>query len=144
MVFLDLKLWQIASISAILLLAAYGIAVKQFFLSKYDWRAFIPLIAIAALALSVYYFYSGAQNEVGRESYAFAIVLGAIFALSTLASFIAIQNGPVSVVVPIFSLNLVFVVIGGVLLFQEQVNPYKIAGILLGLVSIILLTIEAK
>ena len=134
--------WQLAAFSAMLMLAAYGIAAKQFFNKEHDWRAFIPLVLIAALMLTAYFFYSGAHTSVGSDSYAFALLLGAIFALSTVFSFVAIKEGPVSVVVPIFSMNLVLVAIAGALLFGEKMSAYKVAGIALGLVSIFLLAVD--
>lgn len=136
--------WQLAALCAIVFLAAYGIAAKQFFNEKHDWRAFIPLILVAGLVLTAYYLYSGAYRTVGTGSYAFALGLGAIFAVSSLLSLIAIKDGPISIVVPLLSLNLVLVVIAGILLFKEQLTAYKIAGIVLGLASIILLTIENR
>lgn len=137
-------MWQIAAVAAMVLLAAYGIAVKQFFNDKHDWRAFIPLLLLAAVVLTAYYIYSGAQAEVKPDSYVFAAGLGVIFCLSTIASFIAIKDGQVGIVVPIFSLNLVIVAVAGMALFREPLTQYKIAGIILGLLSIILLTIESK
>ncbi len=139
-----METWQIAALAAVFFLAAYAIAVKYFFNSKYDWRAFIPLLLVTALALSAYFIYSGAQAQVKADSYTFAIVLGIIFCLSTVASFIAMKDGPVSVVVPIFSMNLILVAVGGAILFGEQITGYKLAGIFLGLISLVLLTIETK
>ena len=125
-------------------LAAYAIAVKQFFNLKYDWRAFIPLSFVVALVLLIYFFYSGAHSEAKADSYFFAAMLGLIFCISTIASFAAMKDGPIGVVVPIFSLNLVLVAIAGVIIFRESITVYKLAGILLGVISIFLLTIEAK
>ncbi len=136
--------WQLASFGAMIFLAAYAIAAKQFFNSNHDWRAFIPLILLAGVALTVYYLYTGAHSSIGTDSYLFALGLGVIFAFSSLFSFIAIKNGPVSVVVPLFSLNLIIVVIAGFLLLGEKMTTYKIAGVILGLVSIFLLSFESS
>ncbi|MFH1448782.1 MAG: DMT family transporter [Candidatus Micrarchaeota archaeon] len=136
--------WQLAAIGALIFLAAYGIAVKGFFNANHDWRAFIPMVFFAGIVLGAYYLYSSAYSEVSNEAYVFALGLGVIFALSTVFSFIAMKGGPISVVVPLFSLNLVLVVIAGALLYREEMTAYKIAGVVLGLISIILLTIEKK
>jgi drug/metabolite transporter (DMT)-like permease len=137
-----LETWQIAALVAMVLLAVYSLAVKQFFNDKQDWRAFIPLAALASFALLAYYIYTGAHSSISGQSYLFALVIGVIFILSTIATFLAIAEGPASVVVPIFSLNLVIVVIASTFLFGEQMTIYKIGGVLLGLFSILLLTLE--
>ena len=139
-----METWQIAALVAIVLLAAYGITVKQFFLSRYDWRAFIPLIFAISIPLMAYYFYSGAQSTIQGREYVFALWLGAIFCLSSLAFFIALKGGQASIVMPLTSLNIVLIVIASVILFQEPMTKYKIVGIAFGLLSIILLSIEAK
>jgi drug/metabolite transporter (DMT)-like permease len=139
-----LEAWQISALGALFFLAAYALAVKHFFNSNYDWRAFIPFIAVASIVLIAYFAYSGAYFEVKPDSYAFAAFLSVIFVLSSAASFIAMREGPIGTVVPIFSLNLVLVAVGGALFFGEQMTLYKLAGILAGLASIFLLTFEGK
>ncbi|MFH1471161.1 MAG: EamA family transporter [Candidatus Micrarchaeota archaeon] len=136
--------WQIAALAAMILLAAYALVVKKFFNDNNDWRAFIPLLLFSALALSAYFIYSGAYAEVKSESYVAALLLGVVFCLSTVASFIAMKEGDIGVAVPIFSLNLVLVAIGGAVFFKESMSIYKLAGIALGLTSILLLTFEPK
>jgi bacterial/archaeal transporter family protein len=136
--------WQISALAAMVLLAAYGIATKKFFGEKQDWRAFIPLLLIVAIVLAAYYLYSGAHSEIPSETYILASIIGVIFCLSTLATVLAIQDGPVSVVIPIFSLNMVLVAIVGIVYLKEPHNIYKIVGIVLAFISIILLTIEGK
>ena len=139
-----MQAWQISALAAMVLFAFYGIATKKFFGEKQDWRAFIPIIFLAAIVLAAYYLYSGARSEVPASSYILAAVIGAIFCFSTLATIYALQDGPVSVVIPIFSMNMVLVVLIGIVFLKEPYNIYKLAGIVLGAVSIILLTIEAK
>ncbi|MFH0817386.1 MAG: EamA family transporter [Candidatus Micrarchaeota archaeon] len=139
-----METWQLAALVAMVFLAAYALVVKKFFIENYDWRAFIPLILAVAIVASAYFIYTGAYNEVKQDSYVFAIALGVIFCASTAATFIAMKEGQLGVVVPIFSLNLVLVVIGGAVFFKEPMTSYKLAGALLGLASIFLLTFEPK
>jgi drug/metabolite transporter (DMT)-like permease len=53
----------------------------------------------------------------------------AIYGLGSVVMIVALRHGELSVLYPLISLNYVWVAILSVMLFQESVNPLKIAGI---------------
>jgi drug/metabolite transporter (DMT)-like permease len=53
----------------------------------------------------------------------------AVYGIGAMVMIVALQHGELSVLYPLISLNYVWVAIIAVLLFNESMNPWKIAGI---------------
>jgi len=53
----------------------------------------------------------------------------AVYGIGAMLMIVALQHGELSVLYPLISLNYVWVAIVAVLLFNESMNPAKIAGI---------------
>ena len=68
-------------------------------------------------------------------------ILGGITAgVATILFFLALEQSTLSKVVPVVSLNLIVAVLLGVLLLKDELNFRIIAGIILAMASIYLLT----
>ena len=52
-----------------------------------------------------------------------------VYGVGSMVMIVALKHGELSVLYPLISLNYVWVAILSVLLFQESMNPLKIAGI---------------
>jgi len=70
----------------------------------------------------------------------YAILIGIPMAIAILTLYLAIAKGPVSVVMPIYGLNAMVTVILGIIVLHEPVTVPKVAGLVLAVVAIILLS----
>jgi transporter family protein len=69
--------------------------------------------------------------------YTFLIVV--LIAIAVLTLYMAIQRGPVSVVMPIYGLNAMITALLGILFLHEAVSVEKVLGLVLALAAIVLL-----
>ncbi len=69
--------------------------------------------------------------------YTFLIVV--FLAIGVLTLYIAIQRGPVSVVMPIYGLNAMITAVLGILFLHEAVSAEKVLGLALAMAAIVLL-----
>jgi transporter family protein len=69
----------------------------------------------------------------------FTLLVSLLLAIGIITLYMAIQRGPVSVVIPIFSLNAVITATLGILILEEAVTVEKILGLVLATAAIILL-----
>ena len=132
--------YRIAALGAMLSLGVYGVAVKWFFNQGGDWRQFIPVAAIAALILTAYFATSMGELKAGWGLWPQIALIAALFGISTLFSVLALQNGPISIVMPIMAMNILVAFVAGAIFFKEPATLTKAAGLALGLASIYLLT----
>ncbi|MEW6328983.1 MAG: EamA family transporter [Candidatus Micrarchaeota archaeon] len=130
--------WLHAALGAMVVLGVYNVVVKRFLTSE-DWRVLLPLITIVALALTVYFVMNYKEVRFTGVSWPYALALGVVFGAAIVLSFIAIRDGPLSVVIPIISMSTAVTVVVGILFLGEHLSVARGAGIVLGLVSIYLL-----
>lgn len=130
--------WMHAAIGAMIVLGVYNVVIKKFVTSE-DWRVLLPLVGVVGLLLAVYFAMSYREVKFTGMSIPYALALGTLFAISTVLTYVALKDGPISVVITILSISVVFAVLTGVLLFGEQITLARGAGIALGLASIYLL-----
>ncbi|MCX6777759.1 MAG: DMT family transporter [Candidatus Micrarchaeota archaeon] len=132
--------YRIAAFGAMLSLGIYGVAVKWFFTQGGDWRQFIPVAAITALLLTVYFASSMGEIRAGWGLWPQIALVAVLFGLSTFFSILALSDGPIGVVMPIMAMNIIVAFVAGVLFFNEPATPAKFVGAALGLVSVYLLS----
>ena len=87
------------------------------------------------------YIYATETNFVPEQKmylvYTFLIVV--FLAIGVLTLYIAIQRGPISVVMPIYGLNAMITAILGILFLHEAVSAEKVLGLGLAMAAIVLL-----
>jgi transporter family protein len=69
--------------------------------------------------------------------YTFLIVV--LMAIAVLTLYMAIQRGPISVVMPIYGLNAMITALLGILFLHEAVSVEKVLGLVLAIAAIVLL-----
>ncbi len=69
-----------------------------------------------------------------------AILIAIPMAIAILTLYLAIARGPVSVVMPIYGLNAMVTAVLGILILHEPVTVPKVAGLVLAVVAIVLLS----
>ncbi|MFC1914599.1 EamA family transporter [Chloroflexota bacterium] len=70
----------------------------------------------------------------------YTCLISLLLAIGIITLYMAIQRGPVSIVIPIYSLNAIITAILGILILEETVTVEKILGLVLAIAAIILLT----
>ena len=70
----------------------------------------------------------------------YAILISPLMAIGLITLYMAIQRGPISVVIPIYSLSAVITAILGISILEEVVTFEKVLGLFLAVVAIILLS----
>ena len=100
---------------------------------------FIAAQFLAQMILGAY-FISKNNFDVDYSSIKYGVAGGISAAVATILFFLALQQAPLSKVVPIVNMNVVVGVLLGVLLLKEVMNIKIAAGIILAVTSIYLLT----
>ena len=70
----------------------------------------------------------------------YAILIAIPMAIAVLTLYLAIERGPVSVVMPIYGLNAMVTVLLGIIVLHEPVTVPKIVGMVLAVIAIVLLS----
>ncbi len=70
----------------------------------------------------------------------YTILISPLMAIGLITLYMAIQRGPISVVIPIYSLSAVITAILGISILEEVVTFEKVLGLFLAVVAIILLS----
>jgi len=96
---------------------------------------FVPFI--------IYVYYSGELNYTIKGFFISAL-MGILLGLGTIFFFYAFKYGaPLSVAMPVYGIgSLIIGVLAGVFIFHETISPTILAGLVLGAVSIVLLTVK--
>ncbi len=133
--------WVIYAIACVFL---YG--VMQFFikLSSSSNPVASSMIFIAvqftAQILLGMYFVSKSGFNISYDAVKYGIVGGIAAAIATILFFLAMQQAPLSKVVPVVNLSVVVAVLLGVVLLKDAISPRIAVGIILATISIYLLT----
>ncbi|QLJ52298.1 MAG: hypothetical protein Sv326_0123 [Candidatus Fermentimicrarchaeum limneticum] len=133
--------WRTAAIITMLALGVYNILV-QMFVKEVDWRVMIPIVFVVSLALLIYFFFSYPLfiDTVTPGSVLLAFSLAIIFVISTVFTYLSYkEGGPISAVVPIFSLSMFVSVLISVAFLKEEMNLITIAGMLFSFIGMVLL-----
>ncbi|MCE8429128.1 MAG: EamA family transporter, partial [Candidatus Methanoperedens sp.] len=86
------------------------------------------------------YFIQKSDLVFGSDTVKYGILGGIAAALATIFFFLAIQQSTLSKVVPIVNMNVVIAVLLGVVFLKDMMNLRIVAGIILAITSIYLLT----
>jgi transporter family protein len=99
---------------------------------------FAQLLIVVVLACYIYFSDTPFLPEGGK--YIVPTLLASLFlAAGILTLYMAIERGQVSVVMPVFSLNVVITAILAILILEETVTTEKISGLFLAILAIVLL-----
>ncbi len=137
-------LWLLFLILATLAWTSYDVFFK---LIGNEINYFLALFIISlgqlfiAIPFLIYAFYSGGLNSSVR-GYCISGLMGVLLAAGTIFFFYTIKLGaPLSVAMPVYGIgSLIVGALAGIFIFKEAVSPTVLAGMILGTVSIILLT----
>lgn len=134
--------WIVYAVSCIFL---YGI--MQFFIKLSSTGAnpiassmfFIAAQFVAQVVLGAF-FISKSDMNISFDNIKYGILGGIAAAAATILFFLALEQAPISKVVPITNLNVVVGVMLGVLILKDIMNIRIAVGIILAIISIYLLT----
>jgi transporter family protein len=91
--------------------------------------------------LVVYIYVTGTSFQIGEVIYlVYALLASLLLSVGIIALYVSIQKGPVSIVIPVFSLNAVVAAVLGILFLEEVVTIEKVIGIGLATAAIMLLS----
>ena len=100
---------------------------------------FVQLLIVPVLCFYIYF--TDTQLLPEQNIYlGYTFFISLLLAIGIITLYIAIQRGPVSIVIPIFSLNAIITAILGILILEEAVTVEKILGLVLSIAAIILIT----
>ncbi len=86
------------------------------------------------------YFISRSNFDVSYDNIKYGIAGGIAAAIATILYFLAIQQAPLSKVVPIVNMSVVVAVVLGITLLRDVINLRVAAGIIFAIMSIYLLS----
>ena len=100
---------------------------------------FIAAQFVAQILLGAY-LVSKTNFDISYESIKYGIAGGIAAAVATILYFLAIQQAPLSKVVPIVNMSVVVAVVLGITLLRDVINLRVAAGIIFAIMSIYLLS----
>jgi uncharacterized membrane protein len=98
-------------------------------------------LATAAVLTLLYWTFFVSKKEFSLQGAGFGLLSGAVYALALVLFVIAIKQGKVGVVSTINALSAGVAVILAVFLLSEKLTLVKIAGVVLGVIAAILLSL---
>ena len=103
----------------------------------------IRTVVVVLMAWGIVFLFhkQGGIAEISRKSWIFLILSGLATGASWLCYYYAIQNGEVSVVVPVDKLSIIVTVIFSYFVFKEKLSKKAFAGICLMVVGTLLMVL---
>lgn len=132
--------WRVASILSVIFLSIYYVLLKMFFSKGYDWRILIPVAFMAAFFALAYFI--TVQKTLHFDTG--AMLLGCLMLLAigigaALGTY-AVSVGPVGPVSAVLAFSVPLTVLLSFFLLHEGMSAMQVAGVVLGLVSIYLIS----
>ena len=100
---------------------------------------FVELLIVPVLFFYIYLTDTPFKPEQTNYLW-YSLLISLLLVIGIISLYMAIQKGPVSIVMPIYSLNTIITAILGILFLQETVTIEKIFGIIFAIAAIILLS----
>lgn len=128
------------------LITMVGLGIHYFLAKLISPHISSPVIALLGgaiffpLVFAYIYFTKTPIMPEQKVYIGYAILIGIPMAIAILTLYLAIAKGPVSVVMPIYGLNAMVTVILGIIVLHEPVTIPKVAGLVLAVVAIVLLS----
>ena len=134
--------WLVSSLIAMVCWGIWGLFMKL--ASKhYGWNQIFIVTSIVTViaSLTVFLFFKPNVN-VHSPGFSFALLAGLVGSVALVAFNYALEGGKSIIVVPISALYPIVTIILSFLVLHEEISLLKTIGIILGLVSILLVSID--
>ncbi len=143
MLLYSMPLWLIYSLTATLFYGLLNFLYKVAAERKYTNQAVI-LISASTVVLSamIAILLSGGDFSGLRAAFPYALVNGTLFAFGALSKFKALELAPASVVFPVNKSNILFVIIIGIIFFDESPTLIQWLGIGSSVLVLVLISSE--
>jgi len=102
--------------------------------------ALLSAVVVIPVVLAYIYFTGTPIVPQQKIYWVYAILISIPAAVAILALYMAIDRGPVSVVMPIYGLNGMMTAFLGVLILRESVTVERVVGLILAVAAIVLLS----
>ena len=128
------------------LITMVGLGIHYFLAKLISPHISSPVIALLGgaiffpLVFAYIYFTKTPIMPEQKVYVGYAILIGIPMAIAILTLYLAIAKGPVSVVMPIYGLNAMVTALLGIVILHEPVTIPKVAGLVLAVVAIVLLS----
>lgn len=132
--------WKLYTFLAVTAWTLWGVLAK-YSLNRMHWTRLEVLSGIAALVIMAVVAPSGFRIKPDWN-HALGFMTGITAVAGAIFFYIAVSNGPVSIVVPMSSLYVVGVFLVGVILFGEEWTLRKALGVVFAMVAMFLLASE--
>ena len=97
--------------------------------------------SVVALVLVAYIYFTGTPVIPGQKIYlVYALLISIPLAVAILTLYMAIDRGPISVVMPIYGLNAMLTALLGIVILRESVTVAKVIGLVLAMTAVVLLS----
>ncbi len=135
--------WLAYSIIAMILWGFWGLALKLAVRgSDHTTAYFLTSLASFSLALLIYLTSNPSRNsDPSPTGILFAILAGLTTSLGSLLVYKALEKGPTQLVIVISGLYPLITVLLSTLVLGEQLTPHRIAGIVMAVIAIIILSV---
>ena len=123
-------------------LGLYYFLVK--ILTEYISSPAIALISNVVALLFVYLYLYFSKSPIlshRKKDIALSLIISVPVAVGLIMLYLAIERGPVSVVIPVIGLNSMIAVLLGIAILREKITMRKGLGVLLAVFAVILLSV---
>ena len=128
------------------LITMVGLGIHYFLAKVISPHISSPVIALLGgaiffpLVFAYIYFTKTPIMPEQKVYFGYAILIGIPMAIAILTLYLALAKGPVSGVMPLYGLNAMVTALLGIVILHEPVTIPKIAGLVLAVVAIVLLS----
>jgi len=136
-----MQTWLLYTIGAFVFWGIWGFLIKLATMQGLDWKGvyvfggFISMVVITYFIISTGFRFPG--TSAGKL---IALLAGLLGTTALLFFYAAVITGNLSVIIPLSSLYPAITIILSLILLKEKVSMYNVAGMILALVPIVLLT----
>ena len=138
-----MKPWFMYTMGAFLCWGVWGFLCKLAAIKGMNWKGIYVFNGLGYIPLIIFFIFSTRlqlPGSVGAKS--IAVVAGVAGTLAALCLYAAIANGKLAIILPLSSLYPAFSIVLAVIFLKETLSAYNIAGIVLAMIAIVLLTYE--
>ena len=96
---------------------------------------------VVTLVLAGYIYFTGTPVIPEQKIYLlYAVLISIPLTVAILTLYMAIDRGPVSVVMPIYGLNAMLTALLGIIILRESVTVVRVIGLVLAMTAVVLLS----
>jgi len=132
--------WLQLSLTTLILWGLWGFFAK-IVLDSMNWKSLFVFSTVASIILTAIFIVFAKPSLALNAQSCFAMLVGAMGIGASLTFYYALEQGKVSVVVPLTAMYPIVTVILAMVVLREKLSPVQGVGVILAIVAVLLISI---